>query len=117
MAKILFLLSIMTSVQVFAITRVVNCRDGQTQNLELQVVLRGGVATLNVCPGDVCGENDLRYAQTLLLQDDGSQTLHYVRSSGQALPVRQSLDIEFGDEGKATVSLFIDQADSGFNCY
>ncbi len=117
MMRLLFMISILVSSQVFAISRVVNCRDWQTMNLELQFVLRGGVATVNVCPGDVCTENDMKYAQTLILQDNETSTLHYERTSGKSLPIRNSLDITFDEEGAGPVIVQIDQNDSGFNCY
>jgi len=117
MKKIFFATLLVLSVEALAIKRVVNCHDQQTNNLEMQIVLRGGNANINLCKADVCTDLNMTHVQNLALNqtDASDETLHYVPVSG-SVPVGQTLEILFQGQVGDPVQVKIDGASTGFRC-
>ena len=117
MKKIFFAALLVVSGQALAITRVVNCHDQQTNNLEMQIELRGGNANIYLCKSDVCTDMNLTHVQNLVLNqtNPSEETLHYVPVNGST-PVQSTLEILFQGQVGDPVQVKIDGASTGFRC-
>ena len=118
MKQIIFLSLLVLATHAQAITRAVNCYDAETKEVGLQILLRGGMATLNMCVNAPCNEDNMSYAQTLVLANDlnSDETLHYIYSSGKTMPVTKTMDILFKGHDGDPVQVLIDGDLVKLNC-
>lgn len=117
--KALLIASFFLATPAFAITRVVTCVDPQTNNLEMQIVLRGGMANINVCPGDVCTDMEMVHAQTLVMNqtDQNSNTLTYVPADHSKRVVSNQMTLTFEGLMGDPIPVEIDGRPLQYNCF